>query len=202
MRGKTLFSIFSALVCVTATAVFFSREERQIKIRENESNEPKITMGEFEYFKFKNDKLSVRLAGKNGALFDGGLVRMTDGVRAVRHNETRREELSAREAELALSGSNPSNLNTLNQIKRIRVHENVELLIDDGHFETEEAIYTDDDGVIRTDKPVRMERGGQFVASEGGFDYGVRSENLKMRGGVTGTLLPQLLKQKDKKERP
>lgn len=193
MKGKTVLSFFSLVLCVASVVIYVTRQSSSVVVRAD-ADAPKITLVGYEFYRFKDDLVVSRLAGEKAVLFDGGRVEMTAGLRAVRLTGQRREELSAKRADVQLASSSAGSLNTMDHVSKIRVREDVDLMVGEVRLETEDATYTDDDATIRSLVPVRMEQTGQYLAGEQGFEFNMKLESVKMKGGVTGTILPAVIR--------
>lgn len=189
MKGKAVIVVLSLLLFVAAAYLYFTKASTSITIRAD-AETPKITILGYEFYRFKDDLVVSRLAGERAQLFDAGRVDLTEGVRAVRINGQRREELSAKRADLFLASSTQGSLNAVDRVDKIHVSENVDLMVGEARMETEDAVYTEADTTIRSTVPVRVDQTGQFLAGEHGFEFNTKLEALKMKGGITGTILP------------
>lgn len=193
MKGKAILVVFSLIVCAMATYQYFTRSNFGVTVRAD-AESPKISIFGYEFYRFKDDLVVSRLAGEKAALFDGGRIEMTEGLRTVRINGQRREELSSRRADVYLASSTQGSLSSVDKIEKINVKESVDLMVGAAHLETEDATYTENDATIRSTVPVRMEQTGNFLAGEQGFEFNMKQETLKMKGGITGTVLPAAIK--------
>lgn len=193
MKGRSILIVLSLLVFFAAAYTYFTRKSTGIVVRAD-AESPKITILGYEFYRFKDDLVVSRLAGERALLFDGGHVEMTEGVRAVRINNQRREELSSKKADIQLAMPAQGSLNNVDHVDKIHVREAVDLMVGEAHLETEDAVYTEDDSMIRSTVPVRIEQTGQFLAGEHGFEFNVKQESLKMKGGITGTVLPAAIR--------
>lgn len=189
MKGKAIIVVLSLLLFVAATYLYMTRSATGVTIRAG-AETPKITILGYEFYRFRDDLVVSRLAGEKAQLFEAGRVELTDSVRAVRINGLRREELSSKRAELLLGSSTQGSLSSVDRVERIHVSENVDLMVGEARMETEDAVYTEEDTTIRSTVPVRVEQTGQFLAGEHGFEFNTKLESLKMKGGITGTILP------------
>lgn len=189
MKGKAVIVVLSLFMFATAAYLYFTKATTTVTIRAD-SETPKITILDYEFYRFKDDLVVSRLAGEKAQLFDAGKVELTESVRAVRINGQRREELSSKRADLFLASSTQGSLNAVDRIDKIHVSEDVDLMVGEARMETEDALYTEADTTIRSTVPVRVEQTGQFLAGEHGFEFNTKLEALKMTGGITGTILP------------
>ena len=189
MKGKAIIVVLSLLLFVAAGYLYFTRTTTGVTIRAD-AETPKITILGYEFYRFKDDLVVSRLAGEKAQLFDGGRVELTEGVRAVRINGQHREELSSKRADLFLASSTQGSLNAVDRVDKIHVSESVDLMVGEARMETEDAVYTEEDTTIRSTVPVRVEQTGQFLAGEHGFEFNTKQESIRMKGGITGTILP------------
>jgi LPS export ABC transporter protein LptC len=70
----------------------------------------------------------------------------------------------------------------------IELRGDVEIIRNNSKVLTDWIHYTDKTSEVFTDRPVRIEQEGQFIAAEQGMTYNMRTESIRMRGGVFGSL--------------
>ena len=198
MKGKGILAFISLLLCAASVWIYLTRQSGRVIVRAD-TESPKVTIMGYEFYRFKDDLVVSRLAGERAVLFDGGRVEMTEGLRAVRLTGQRREELSAKRAEVLLASSSPGSLSSVDHVSKIRVQENVDLMVGEARLESEDATYTDEDTTIRSVVPVRVEQTGQYLSGEQGFEFQMKNESIKMKGGISGTILPSRIRSNSQK---
>jgi hypothetical protein len=142
----------------------------------------------FELYRYhRSDVLKARTSGKSATLKNNGKLICEDKIRSVRFRNGLREELEANRADIQFMNDSVLTQKQ-NTVETIELTGNVEFSRGPSRFQTEWIHYTEKTGDAFTDKPVRVDSDGQFVAAEGGMTYNVRSESMRMRGGVFGSV--------------
>ena len=80
-----------------------------------------------------------------------------------------------------------------NNAETVDLRGDVEMIRGSSRFLTDWIHYSDKTGEAFTDQPVRIEQDGQFIAAEQGMTYNMRTDSIRMRGGVFGSLQPELI---------
>jgi lipopolysaccharide assembly outer membrane protein LptD (OstA) len=70
---------------------------------------------------------------------------------------------------------------------------NVDYVRGNSRFQTDWIKYSEKTGDAISDSPVRIESEGQFIAAEGGMIYNAKTEDLRLKGGVFGSLRTDLM---------
>ncbi|MCX6123229.1 MAG: hypothetical protein NTV34_00525 [Proteobacteria bacterium] len=180
MTGKNIFLILSSLLFTASVYLFLNRTDIRAPILELQ-NQPKIRIYQYEFYRTKDDIETSRMVGKKADLMEGGLLLLRDGARGSRVRENRREEVDAESADILLSGSSPGQLAGEIRIKSAKVFQKAE-----------------EDGLIQTRKEVHIHQGEQDVVGLGGFEYAVVKQSIKLKGGVSGTILPKEIREQQK----
>lgn len=197
MTGKNIFAGLALVLFAAALFVFFHHGDSKIIVQEA-SDRPKVMLYQYEYYRVKDDVETARMLGKQADLMDGGLVLLREGLRGVRTRDGRREEVTANSADVELSGSTPGQLASSAQAKKAKLYGDVVVTSGDARFESDEVHYSEEASLMHSQKPARVVQNTQIIYGKGGFDYQIDKEILKMRGGVSGTLLPKELSKAQK----
>ena len=197
MTGKNIFSILASILFIASVYLFLNRTDTRAPVQELQ-NQPKIRIFQYEFYRTKNDIETSRMVGKKADLMEGGLLLLRDGARGSRVREDRREEINAESADILLSGSSPGQLAGEVRIKSARIFKKVEAFIGAMRLETEEMFYDEVDGLVQTPKLVHVQQGAQELVGQGGFEYAVVKQVIKLKGGVSGTILPKEIKEQQK----
>ena len=150
-------------------------------------NAVKARLSGFDFYRYQNDELIARTSGKSAILREHGKLLFDDKIHSVRIRGGVREELEANVAEVKFQNDAVLTQNH-NTVDTIELLGNVELSKGLTRFQTDWILYTEKTAEAFTDKPVRIDSDGQFIAAEGGMTYNVRSESIRMRGGVFGSV--------------
>jgi hypothetical protein len=120
-------------------------------------------------------------------VLDQGKLLCEGRIRVVRIRGDARQEIEADLAVVqfqsdAILSQNNSNVET------IELSGNVDYIRGKSRFQTDWIRFTEKTGDAYTDRPGRADMDGQFIAAEGGMTYNMRTESLRMRGGVVGSI--------------
>lgn len=103
-----------------------------------------------------------------------------------------RQEISSDKAEVVFQTENLFG-HGAGVVDTILFSGNVDYIRGNSRFQTEWIKYTEKTGEAVSDKPVRIESDGQFIAAEGGMIYNAKTEDLRLKGGVFGSLRTDLM---------
>ena len=147
----------------------------------------KSRLSNYELYRYRGDQLTARATGNTAILMDQGRLLCEGGTKLIKISDGIRQEIEAESAEVkfqseALFGDGAGVVETL------VFSGDVEYLRGKTRFHTDWISYTEKTGEAFTDRPVRVDSEGQFIASEGGMTYNLKTESLRMRGGVFGTV--------------
>jgi hypothetical protein len=141
----------------------------------------------YDVYRYRNDKPIARSSGKRAAFLDNGRLVCNDQVKMVRFRDNIREEVEAKSAEIVFSSTTLFS-SKKNMAETIELRGDVEIIRNNSKVLTDWIHYTDKTSEVFTDRPVRIEQEGQFIAAEQGMTYNMRTESIRMRGGVFGSL--------------
>ena len=185
-KSRALFIVASLLI-IGASIWTYAHQNNNRGANKGPDSLIKARLIGFELYRYQNDELKARTSGKSATLKDHGKLVCEDKIRSVRIRNGVREELEANTANIQFV--NDAVLTQKNNtVDTIELSGNVEFSKGPSKFQTEWILYTEKTGDAFTDKPVRADSEGQFVAAEGGMTYNVRSESIRMRGGVFGSV--------------
>ena len=198
ITGRNVLAGISLCFCALAVHFYMNQEDKLSAPETSADNRAKVKLTGFEFFRYQHNDLVERVAGKKAELLDPGKILFSDGVRAVRNKEKRRDELTSEQATVQLKSENGQNILAKSSVQSIHLSKDVELRLGEWRMSTEEANYVEDTGEVSGKLPVRVDSGPQFIAGEGGFEYNLKTESFRMRGGITGSFDPSKAKATDK----
>ena len=185
-RGKLLFIVCSLMVMGMSVWVYFSQAQNRSQ-EAADGGAPKARMSGYEIYKYRGEEVIARASGKNAAFVDAGRLICDGGTRMIRIKKGQREEVSANEAVISF----PPDTKLASQAasaETIELRGDVEIYRSDSKFTTEWISYSDKTKEAYTERPVRLEHAGQFIAAEQGMTYNMQTESIRMRGGIFGSV--------------
>lgn len=190
-KGRLFFIFMSLAVTVTAVLIYLNQGSQRGQ-RNILGSTIKSKLRNYELYRYKKDQLIARATGFEATLFDQGRLVCSGGAKAVRISPDLRQEISSDTAEVifqteSLFGQGAGLVDT------ILFSGNVDYLRGNSRFRTDWIKYSEKTSEAVSDKPVRIESDGQFIAAEGGMIYNAKTEDLRLKGGVFGTLRTDLM---------
>jgi lipopolysaccharide export system protein LptC len=185
-RGKFIFITTSLMVMALSVWVYLSQTQNRSQGLAN-GDAPKARMSGYEIYKYKGEEVIARASGKSAAFVDAGKLLCDGGTRMIRIKKGQREEVSANEAIITFPPDTKIASQTASA-ETIELHGEVEMLRSDTKFTTEWLTYSDKTKEAFTERPVRLEHAGQFIAAEQGMTYNMQTESIRMRGGIFGSV--------------
>jgi lipopolysaccharide export system protein LptA len=104
-----------------------------------------------------------------------------------------RQEIESDQAEITFQNENFFG-DSAGMVDTILFTGNVDYIRGTTRFQSDWIKYSDKTSEAFTDKPVRIDSDSQFIAAEGGMIYNTKTEALRMRGGVFGSVRSDLMK--------
>lgn len=153
----------------------------------------KSKLSNFELYKYKNDQLVGRATGNNATLFAQGRLLCDGRMQMVRMEKGQRQSIESDQAEIIFQNENFFG-DGAGMVDTILFSGNVDYIRGRTRFQTDWIKYSDKTGEAFTDKPVRVDSDSQFIAAEGGMIYNTKTESLRMRGGVFGSVRSDMIK--------
>lgn len=192
MSKGRIFFIFISLA-VTAAAVFIYLNQTNQRSRKNiVESSIKSKLRNYELYRYRQDQLVARATGSEATLYDQGRLVCEGGARAVRISRELREEISSDTAEVIFQTENLFGQGA-GMVNTILFSGNVDYVRGNSRFQTDWIKYSEKTGEAISDRPVRIESEGQFIAAEGGMIYNAKTEDLRLKGGVFGSLRTDLM---------
>jgi LPS export ABC transporter protein LptC len=191
-KSKLTIMALSITAVVAAVFIYFNQSmpsgDRELKAALIKSK-----LSNFELYKYKNDQLVARATGNNATLFAQGRLLCDGRVRMVRMESGQRQSIESDQAEIIFQNENFFG-DGAGMVDTILFSGNVDYVRGNTRFQTDWIKYSDKTGEAFTDKPVRVDSEGQFIAAEGGMIYNTKTESLRMRGGVFGAVRSDIMR--------
>jgi hypothetical protein len=190
--GKKLVIIGFVLSLVLAVYIFATHETRSLKesINKASAREPRAVLEDFVAYRYEGDTLKARLNAHLAEFFEPNVVVLEGEVSGERRTEGgEREEIGA---ESASAYFKPSSLTKMldptqaNELERAELTGFVEVKIRDQLLTTDYAEYINEDKIVRSSHPVRVEGPGRVFVGDSGFVYNLATQILNMAGKVKG----------------
>jgi hypothetical protein len=189
--GKSIFIAVSLFLMGLSVYVYMG--QKQPKTQDSGSVlAVKARLIGYDVYRYKDDQVVARASGKKATFLDQGRLICEERIKMVRRRAGAREEVEAKSAELKF----PSAMlfaSKNNNAESVDLRGDVEMIRGRSRFITDWIHYSDKSGEAFTDQPVRIEQDGQFIAAEQGMTYNMRTDSIRMRGGVFGSLQPETL---------
>lgn len=184
--------IIGFLLCLTlAVFVFLSRETKSLRENLGQASvkEPRIAMEDFVVYRYENDRLTGKLTARLGHFYEPNLVELDGEIRGERLTNEGMETVGA---ETATGYFKATNLTAMMQQKteldRAELTGFVEVGIKEHLLTTDYAEYLNDDRMIRSLRPVRVEGPNRVFSGDEGFTYSLDTQDLEMQGSVKGVV--------------
>jgi LPS export ABC transporter protein LptC len=191
-KSKLTFMALSIGALVAAVSIYLNQSEAPSD-REFKASLVKSKLNRFELYKYKNGQLAARATGNNATLFAQGRLICDGRMRMVRMDNGQRQEIESDQAEIIFQNENFFG-DGAGMVDTILFTGNVDYIRGATRFQSDWIKYSDRTGEAFTDKPVRIDSDRQFIAAEGGMIYNTKTEALRMRGGVFGSVRSDLIK--------
>jgi LPS export ABC transporter protein LptC len=190
-KTKIAFIAISLTLVIISIWIYLGQKDGRSN-RDSSESQIKAKLVGYELFRYQNDEMKARTTGKKAFLYEHGKMVCEDHVKSVRIRDGIREELESEKADILFADESPlSQKNSTASV--IELTGNVEFTRGESTFHTEWIRYTEKTGEAFTDRPVKITSQGQFIAAEGGMTYNIKVDNVKLRGGVVGSLKSELL---------
>jgi LPS export ABC transporter protein LptC len=187
MSKGRLFFIFISLAVTAAAISIYLNQSNQRSQKNIVGSAIKSKLKNYELYRYRQDQLIARATGAEATLFDQGRLVCGGGTRAVRMSPELRQEISSDTAEVIFQTENLFGQGA-GMVDTILFSGNVDYIRGNSRFQTDWIKYTEKTGEAVSDRPVRIESDGQFIAAEGGMIYNAKTEDLRLKGGVFGSL--------------
>jgi LPS export ABC transporter protein LptC len=191
-KSKLTFMALLIGALVAAVSIYLNQSGAPIE-REFKASLVKSKLNRFELYKYKNGHLVARATGNNATLFAQGRLICDGRMRMVRIDNGQRQEIESDQAEITFQNENFFG-DSAGMVDTILFTGNVDYIRGATRFQSDWIKYSDKTGEAFTDKPVRIDSDSQFIAAEGGMIYNTKTEALRMRGGVFGSVRSDLMK--------
>jgi hypothetical protein len=189
--GKTIF-IATSLILVVLSVYIYATQTEPKSAEDGGAQVIKARLTSYDAYRYKGDAVIARASGQKATFLDQGRLVCEERVKLVRRRGGLREEVEAKSAEIHFPSSSLFSAKN-NNAESIDLRGDVEIIRGSSRFLTDWIHYSDKTAEAFTDKPVRLEQDGQFIAAEQGMTYNMRTDSIRMRGGVFGSLQPQIL---------
>jgi hypothetical protein len=187
MSKSKISFIAASIVTIIASVLIYLNQKTGRVSQEQKISQVKAKLINYELYRYHGDGLTARATGKIASLFDQGRLLCEGRIRVVRIRGDVRQEIEADLAEVQFQ-SDAILLQNNSNVETIELSGNVDYIRGQSRFQTDWIRYTEKTGDAYTDRPVRADMDGQFIAAEGGMTYNMRTESLRMRGGVVGSI--------------
>ena len=190
--GKKLVIIGFVLSLALAIYIFATHETRSLKesISRTSAREPRAVLEDFVAYRYEGEALKARLNAHLAEFFEPNVVVLEGEVSGERRTDSgEREEIGA---ESASAYFKPSSLTKMldptqsNELERAELTGFVEVKIKDHLLTTDYAEYINEDKIVRSNHPVRVEGPGRVFVGDSGFVYNLATQILNMAGKVKG----------------
>jgi hypothetical protein len=198
-KSKAIFILASLGVIVAAIFVYIGQGSTRAR-KVNGDSELKARLVGYELFRYKGDELRARVSGQSALLKEPSILICQDDIVGLRMDGKLREQASAKKATIAFAGESLFNQKD-SVVDTIELDGDVEFHRAQNQFLTEWLFYSEKTGEASTEKPVRIESSGQFIAAEGGMIYNIRNEALRLRGGVVGSIRTDIMRNTSDRKR-
>lgn len=192
-KGKLLIITMSLMLLAASIWVYLQQQGQRTKL-DPVGVQAKAKLIGYELYRYQHDELKVRVSGKRAVLVDPAELICEDKIFAVRIRNGLREQVETEKARLVFLGDSLFTQKDAT-LDTVELKGGVEYVRGKSRFLTEWLKYTEKTGEAYSDKPVRIDSEGQFVAAEGGMTYNVRDESVRLRGGVFGSLRADKVKE-------
>lgn len=190
--GKSIFISASLFLLGLSFYVYLGQKKPKI-MEDQKAGSVKARLIGYDAYRYRDDKPVARASGRRAVFLDQGRLLCDDRFKLVRTRGGIREEVESKSAEIVFPNSALFSSKN-NNAETIELRGDVEMIRGNSRFLTEWIRYTDKTGEAYTDKPVRIEQDGQFIAAEQGMTYNMQTESMRMRGGVFGSVQPNVVR--------
>jgi lipopolysaccharide export system protein LptC len=190
-KGKVIFISISVAIMGAAVTSYFTQSSTKSKDARTDQDVKARLLG-YELFRYRGDSLVSRVSGRKATLMEPSRLVCEDDIVGLRIRGGIREEASANQAVIIFLGESLFNQRDA-ALDTVELIDDVEFQRSSSRFVTERLLYSEKSGTAVTNKPVRMDSDGQFVAANGGMIYNLRDESLKLRGGVVGSVRSDIM---------
>lgn len=186
--SKSKLAVISLSLMATFAAVYIYMGHKNPKADNTPSDSAiKAKLTSFELYRYRGDQLVARATGNDATLFSRGRFVSDGRTRLVQIAGGQRQEIESDKAEVMFQSENLFGEGA-GLIDTILFSGNVDYIRGNSRFQTDWIKYTEKTKEAMTDRPVRFESNGQFIAAEGGMIYNTATESIKMKGGVFGSV--------------
>lgn len=185
-KSKLAVIAISLMATVSSLYIYFAHKNPKVDNTPIESA-IKAKLTRFELYRYRGDQLVARATGNDAILFPRGRFVCDGRTRFVQISGGQRQEIESDKAEVMFQSENLFGEGA-GLIDTILFSGNVDYIRGNSRFQTDWIKFSEKTKEATTDRPVRFESDGQFIAAEGGMIYNVKSEAIKMKGGVFGSV--------------
>jgi LPS export ABC transporter protein LptC len=189
--GKKLVIVGFLICCALAAYVFASREKKSLRdnLKKSDEREPRVVMEDFVMYRYAGDRLVGKLAARLGHFYEPNLIELDGEIRGERLTP---EGIETAGAESATAYFKATSLTAMmrekTELDRAEFTGFVEVGVKEHLLTTDYAEYLNDQRLIRSLRPVRVEGPGRIFSGDEGFTYSLVSQVLEMQGSVKGVV--------------
>ena len=191
--GKHILVLAFAFAFIGAIAVFFQRAERQAKtppgVEAVEEKRSRVSIEEFVVYEYKDHHATGTFQGKLAQFEDPDTLEIFGNVRGSRTNEGEKEFVAAESASLRFSSKGLSDLVKESKLETITLENQVRFGSNDITMFTDYAKFDNAKGLLVSDRPVRIQNQQADLLGRTGFEYDVKTQDVKVFGPLEGTLV-------------
>lgn len=189
--GKKLV-IAGFLLCLGfAFYVFFTREHRARRVEVvDSSKQPRLALEDFSLYRYEGESLVAKLTARLGHFYDPNILELDGEIRGERINDEGERETLAAESATAYMKSNSlmKLVDQKTELDRAELNGFVEVGLKEHLLSTDYAEFLNDDKMVRSRRPVRVEGPGRVFIGDEGFKYELENQVLEMQGPVKGVV--------------
>lgn len=190
--GKKILTICLFAAFAMAFYVYVHHENKSLRenIAKSSNQEPRVVMEDFSIHRYQGNRMTGVLSAKLGNFYEPNLIELEGEVRGLQvEGSGRKESMSAESAMVYLKATSlASLLRQQTEVDRVELTGFVEVGLKDHLLTTDYAEYLNQERVVRSLRPVRVEGLGRLFMGEEGFSYSLDSETLDMQGQIKGAV--------------
>lgn len=192
--GKKLVIIGFILSMILAVYVFLNRDTTSLKrnLERASAKEPRAVFEDFTVYRYEGNVLKSKLTARLGHFYEPNVVELDGEVRGERLTPAGDKETVG--AESATAYFKATSLTKMldqdhpTELDRAELTSFVEVGVKDHLLTTDYAEYINNEKLVRSLRPVRVEGPGRVFTGEDGFTYNLLTQVLEMQGQVKGDL--------------
>jgi hypothetical protein len=188
--GKKITAIMIVVFVCWGLGIFiFQKTNQKIIAIKPKSERAHIILEGFLLQKFKGTEQVLALSAKKAVYLSSNEITLSGGVNLVRYNRGISEQVYSQKALVKLLNSDDSGNFDQLEVDKVYLKKSVNFQTSDTNITTNSCVYDNKAGIISSYQESVIKSPSHVLQTDGGFRYGIKSQQLEMFGNVSGSFV-------------